>query len=127
MDSNIILEKINRKAYDSQVKYPSGKFSENHIFDEDKSVRWNREEVERQNNNRLAQIKAYRESEAQGEKDFRDDVIQYLLENYRINKNQKIAERIFSKAYDDGHSGGYGEVLTHAEEIADLIEDVLAM
>ena len=41
------------------------------------------------------------------------------------NFTEKQAEIISDKAYDKGHSCGYHEELTYAEELADLVKKVI--
>lgn len=50
------------------------------------------------------------------ESEFYDYMIQYIQEEYGFNK--KASERIFSKAYEDGHAYGYHEVKYHIDELS---------
>ena len=48
-----------------------------------------------------------------------------LIEDYRLDK--QIAEKICSKAYTEGHSGGYYEILTEAVDYGDFIEEIVSV
>jgi len=45
-----------------------------------------------------------------------------LLDNFGITDHPK-ADRLFALAWQRGHSSGYGEVLSEAEDLVDLIRD----
>lgn len=56
---------------------------------------------------------------------FKEDLIEALVEDYDITYS--MAERVYEYAWEDGHSGGYYEVVTHAVKYAELVEDCLKM
>jgi hypothetical protein len=58
----------------------------------------------------------YWEEEKQVAKLFRDD----LFEHLGIEGHPK-ADLLFSKAYEHGHSGGYSEIVSWAEDLLELI------
>lgn len=120
-----ILERIKEGYYNSTVEYPkSTRYRENHVFNEDKSVKWNREEVVRKNAE-IDKLKAdYRDSVNAGIEKFENDVIDYLMNNNSF-KNKKIAEKIYFKAYESSHSGGLSEVLNKADDLGDFVYDII--
>ena len=67
--------------------------------------------------------------EKMDELDCREDVFQqYLFNNlfqYEGKNREKVFERLYSHAYQIGHSSGYLEVATEFEEINDFVLDVL--
>jgi len=128
MDKSKILDKIRNKDYESKLQYPiEKKVKDGYIFDEDKSVKWNREEVERKNIEVDKTIKAYKKLSSMGAEDFQTDVVEYLVNSFDIKDNKQIAEKIFSKAYEDGHSNGYYEVFSQATDIGSFVEDILRL
>ena len=54
---------------------------------------------------------------------WRDNLANRLMNEYNIGYKE-IAEMIVSKAWEDGHSYGYGEVTWRAEDLAELVEKV---
>lgn len=70
----------------------------NHIFDEDQSVKWNREQVELNNNLIIEKI-------------------QYEV-GHRLSR--KKAEAIWNRAYEDGHSFGFYEIRCRLSDLIDL-------
>lgn len=54
---------------------------------------------------------------------WRDNLANRLMKEYNIGYKE-IAEMIVSKAWEDGHSYGYGEVTWRAEDLAELVEKV---
>jgi hypothetical protein len=99
-------EVINKyeKATDMPTRPKETTYSPNHIFDEEQSVKWNREEVIRRNeqikNDRAslqtARFKAIRDAE--------DEIVNYLADSYPLiskNKVRKLFDNIHSKFYRD--------------------------
>lgn len=92
----------------------------NHIFDEDQSVKWNREQVE--NNNQRYRDEVARLNTAKNKA--RDNVLELIYDKiqyevgYRISR--KKAQAIWSFAYERGHSS-FGFISIQSE-LSDLID-----
>ena len=116
-----IRDAWNAGAYHVQMDIPS-KVREGHIFDEDLSVKRNREMVEEYNANveRLQKEKTQRQSQLYRE--FTDDVVGYLMNTYDLNRRQ--AERVQSYVYIEKHSY-MGDYFSALDEIASMVSDVL--
>ena len=54
---------------------------------------------------------------------WRDNLANRLMKEYNIGYKE-IAEMIVSRAWEDGHPYGYGEVTCRAEDLAELVEKV---
>ena len=108
------------------MPYPSGKrYPEDHVFDEEKSVRWNREKVAEENKKRQQDLADYRASVRAGEDAFRNDVVSFIETEYGLNKAQ--AQAVFSLAYEQGHSAGFEEVLIHVQSFGSFAGDIIRM
>ena len=118
-----IAAKINARAYEPKMAFPKPQYARNHIFDEEKSVRWNREQEELHAEEYKKQLDAYRESANAGSRQFKEDVLLMLEENYGLNKKQ--LDIVYAAAYDDGHSAGFREVLYYANQYADCARDII--
>lgn len=113
------------------------KYKEDHVFDEDKSVKWNREEVNRKN-------KEYKEEQNRLIKEHKDEwdsmkntVISLIAEELKSilpgakaelihpDNLKKKADLIFAKAWERSHSYGMHEVLVEVEELVDFIDDFM--
>ena len=44
---------------------------------------------------------------------------------YRRNLNEKMAEKIFNQAWEDGHANGYHDVAWRAQNLAELVDDCI--
>ena len=122
-----IREKIENNSYKPTRTYPTvRKYSDNHIFDEDKSVKWNKEEVVRRNAELAAEMDAYRKEQSAKFREFENDVSEMLVTEYGI-PNKAIADKIVSKACEEGHSSGRYEILNYAIDYADFVEDILKL
>ena len=121
-----IYNNISAGQYDASVPYPSVKrYPKDHIFDEEKSVRWNREKAAGETNKRQQKLADYRASVLTGEDAFRSDVLSFIESEYDLNKSQ--ARAVFSLAYEQGHSAGFEEVLTHVQSFGSLASDIIRM
>lgn len=75
------------------------------IIDEDKTVKWNREEVQRRNEESKLKIQNLRKEENRRFKLLQNDVTQYIVETY--NFSLKKAQYIESRCYEHYHSEMY--------------------
>ena len=93
--------------------------AETYVFDENKSVKENREMVEAYNKQVKLNLMQYHNDCAQKYQDFKNDLIAAIQNDYNFNPVQ--AEVIYNEAYDDGHSYGYEEVINYAGYYIDFV------
>ena len=95
------------------------------ITDENQSVKWNKEQVELNNQNYR---KAVAELNTKKNK-MRDIVLNDIYERiqYQVGHNlsKKSAIKIWNYAYEIGHGFGLHEIKCHLDEIMDLVSEVL--
>jgi hypothetical protein len=90
-----------------------------HIFDEDKSVKWNREEVERQNAIIRQQNKEEREARYNARIEAEKLIIDYLHQEWSSISKVKIA-KLFRYIYDMHFEDNY-----QIERVIDICEEIL--
>ena len=114
-----IESKIRANIYDTKLHMPTRiPYRQGYVFDENQSVKWNREEAERREAQYHADLKEYRDDCNRLDREFMNDVISYIED--RTGKHEQ-AVQLFNYAYREGHDTGYGDVLTIADEILDII------
>ena len=96
-----------------------------HIFDENKSIKWNREQEERERQTRQDAISTNRQAEAAAVSRFSADLISAIQEEYRLSAGQ--ASRVYTEAWEYGHAYGLYEVLHCAESLGNFAQDILSM
>lgn len=89
----------------SKAKHNAPKYKEGHIFDEDKSVKWNREELSRVNTLIDTDNKAKQKEHFKNAKNIYEQIISKITEEYKINR--KVAEIIYRRAEADGSESVY--------------------
>lgn len=94
------------------------------IFDEEKSVRWNREQAEKAREVRKEALMAKRQAEQAANRKFEEDLVAAIQEDYHLTHEQ--ACRVYNKAYEFGHSAGFDEVIFYVVELGGLIVDTLS-
>lgn len=126
IDYDDVRQKLKDGEYDCKVKYPSRedfpKYPENHVFDENLSVKANREMIATENAKYDNAFRGYRVSQAAAEKRFNDDLNAAIMND---GVSLKTAEMIFGRAYEDGHSGGMDEVINGAECLTNFALDII--
>ena len=121
LDSDAILqerEKVDaayKEYYDLKRKKP---YPDDYVFDENNTVRWNREEVQRRNCELNAKV-----IDAQGvykslDNSFHIFLLKEVHENYGFTR--EMTEEIWGMAYEESHSSGYREVLNTFENLLDF-------
>ena len=111
--------------YKNQLEYPAiPRFKEGHIFDEEKSARWNREECERQIEEARQKRKKYNEESARMYNILRSDTIEAIMNEYGFNEKQ--AAKIYDYAYNEKHSH-MSDVFYYIDEICGLFKEIQKM
>ncbi|KXY51220.1 hypothetical protein AT268_32515 [Bacillus cereus] len=111
--------------YEPQQEYPSHiKFSEKHVFDEEKSVKWNREEVERQNEQVKQRKMKWNSEKSRLNAKLQNDCVQILKEDYGLNEAQ--AEKLYGYVYNDKHSCMH-DFFIYLEEFAGVTKEILSL
>lgn len=121
MDIQEIREKYNNGDYTYKVDIPK-KVWDDHIFDEDLSVRRNRELVKEHNDNvnRMQQDK--RKKQAEFDKQFTNDIVEYIIENYNLTEKQ--ARKVESYVYQEHHSY-MGDYFCYIDDFASFAYDII--
>lgn len=94
------------------------------FIDEEKSVRWNKEEVVRQQETYDAEVKRLNQ-----EKNKRRDSL--YSELYKVIKSEVKgisigdAKSIFGRAYEEGHSYGYAQVFSELDDLMSFVSDIV--
>ena len=107
--------------------YPKGdsvKFlPEDFIFDENQSVKWNRQKV--QEHNKLAETikKDYWNKMGDIDAWFNQQVRESIQND--IHVSEKVADIIFNQAWEDGHANGYHEVVLYAQRYCEFVQQIL--
>lgn len=94
------------------------------VIDEDKSVKWNREEVIRLQNAYDEEVKKLNTKKNKCRDYLYKElykVIRYEIKGITIND----AQQIFQYAYNKGHSYGYNEIFTKLDELITLIRGIV--
>lgn len=117
------LKEALRNGYYDTV-YVRPKFlREGTIIDEEKSVRWNREEVERRNKEMREKVEENRRQRREKERQQHDDIVRVYANDSGLSEEQ--IGKIYSYAYSKYHSSGMSEVINEMDELIDLVVDVM--
>lgn len=96
------------------------KYKEGTIFDEEKSVRWNREEVDRRNNLHQEEVKRLNREKNQMYEKLVNLIYRYIIQETKVSKEKAI--KIYNYLYEEYHSYGLTECINHLDDLLDLFE-----
>lgn len=122
MDISKIRENYNNGYYNVPYTEPMIMLPADHVFDEDLSVRANREMVEEHNKKCDEQRRTRRAAQNSLEKQLRNDVTDYIIEAYDLTKRQ--AELVESFVYSEKHSF-MCDYFSSIDDMADFAEDLI--
>ena len=88
------------------------------IIDEDKSVRWNREEIERLNDIHTEEVKKLNRKKNLLLANIEDAIEKYIIEETKVSK--KRAEKIYKYLYEEYHSYGIRECIRHLDDLLEI-------
>lgn len=114
------------KASDMPTRTKERTYSADHIFDEEQSVKWNREEVIRRNEEINKERDTLQRARYKAIMDAEEDIVNYLSENYpKISKEKvrKLFDKIHSEHYRDHFNCEIQPVIDMCEEYLDLFSE----
>lgn len=98
------------------------KLKEGTVIDENKSVKWNREEVERINALRDEELKKLNTAKNLERTKLEEEIVKKLADEGKITYAK--AKKIYSYAYSQDHSWGLGAVINTAHDLMDFFLEV---
>lgn len=98
------------------------KYRTGDVIDEDKSVKWNREEVERRIKSREEEVKRLNREKAEINKLYEEGIKARLAKEYDLSLEE--VELIWNHAYSEEHSSGLNTVYTYFDDLASLYDDL---
>lgn len=100
------------------------KVLENHVFDENLSVKENREMAVKHNQEVVEQSKRRMREQALLDSQFTQDIVGYLVGAYHFS--QDVAKKVEGFVYTEHHSSMY-DYFNYIDEIADLVSECMSL
>ena len=96
------------------------------IFDEEKSVRWNREEVERRNLLHEEEVKRLNNEKNKLREELISEIKKYIIEQIGANtKNVNLkANKIYNYLYSKYYAFGFNEIINKMDDLLELIKSI---
>lgn len=106
---------------------PTGlqKYKAGHIFDENMSVKWNRDKLEEENKKYGDEIVRLNIERNKGFSAAYELAYQKIQDDVGHDLSRTAAEKIFNYAYDDKHAYGFHEVRWELERLIELVSKIL--
>lgn len=121
LDLTEIQQRYNSGYYTYKSKTPVF-YKEGHIFDENLSVKRNREMVKEANDKARSEQKFAQNEQANLDKLFKDNCVDYLVHIYNFKRS--TAEYIYNYCYGEKHDSMY-EFFWFLDEIAEVVDNCL--
>ena len=91
------------------------------VIDEEQSVRWNREQVEFQNNQYQEEVKRLNQLKNDKVKEVSEQIYNKIMDG-TPGLSRKAAIQIWNYAYNNGHAFGWNDILCNLNEIIDIVD-----
>lgn len=106
---------------------PAGirKVRADHVFDEEKSVLWNREMVEKNNADYQAEVARLNTNKNKRRDAILENIFRLIQEEVGHNLSRVKAKRLWSYAWELGHSNGFKEVYYYLQDLIELAKMLL--
>ena len=99
-------------------KKPEGYKKDNYVYDENKSVKWNRDHQKELTDKYLNDFNLYRSKSLYLEKQFMNDLKSAI--SIQFDLTPKNAELLANIAYEESHSDGLNLIVTTARDLGEL-------
>ena len=111
------------RAFALSCKPTAKRVPKGYVFDEDKSVRWNAEQVESHNAAIQKEVSEKQKARSLAINQATDSIIALIVDEFYGKINSKQAKVIWNIAYDSGHSGGRYEIKAQLQRLMDAFYD----
>lgn len=134
----VIQENIKNGKYEVNMEYPkkpegfsythkdengNRNFKDIYIYDENKSVKWNKEHREELVNKYYEEIDKIHRASNEKEEKFKKDLISAVKAEYGLTDNQAL--NVYVRAWEEGHADGLNQVVYEAMDYADFARDII--
>lgn len=96
-----------------------------YVFDEEKSVKWNAEQVEKYNSARNKEAFELQQSRNIAINEAVDEICKLIVIEFYNKINVEQARVIYDMAYEDGHAFGYTEIRSVLGDLIDKFKDFI--
>lgn len=103
------------------------KYKAGHIFDENMSVKWNRDKLAEENKKFQDEVARLNTLKNKGLLAAHELVYQKIQEDIGHDLPRAAAEKIFSYAYESKHAYGFYDVRCELERLTELFAEILEM
>lgn len=101
------------------------KYKPGHIFDENMSVKWNRDKLEEENQKYRDEVNRLNAEKSKGLWTVHDLVYKKIQEEVGHELSERAAAVIFNYAYDSKHAYGFYAVRQELEGLIELVSKIL--
>nr|DAT58976.1 MAG TPA: hypothetical protein [Caudoviricetes sp.] len=102
--------------------YPE--LAEGTVIDEEKSVRWNKEEVERRNALRVQEIIDLKNEKDSVKNSLEEEIVCKFAKEYSVHIES--VKKIYSYAFLQDHAYGIRDVINTTESLIELFKDIIS-
>lgn len=101
------------------------KVPQNHVFDENQSVKWNKEKVIENNTAYQAEVARLNTAKNRARDAAYEDIYLAIQSEVGHGLTCKGAKKIWEYAYEQGHASGIHNIMCSLEELLELVSEVL--
>lgn len=115
------------EAMEQMSCVPAGikKVRADHIFDDEKSVRWNREMVEKNNADYQAEVTRLNTVKNKRRDAILENAYRLIQEDVGHDLSRVKAQRLWAYAWEQGHANGFPDVYYHLMDMVELARMLL--
>ena len=121
-----LIDAIKNDDYKVKMEYPKrpeGYKKENYVYDENQTVKWNREHQEILSKKYQQDLKDFHGETSNKEINFKNDFINSIVNEYKLS--DKTANLIYNKSWDQGHAEGLLSVVYEAKDLLDFVVEII--
>lgn len=113
------------RAFSISCKPTAKRVPKGYVFDEDKSVRWNAEQVESYNAEIQKEVSEKQKARSLAINQAADGIIALIADEFHDKINNEQAKVIWNIAYDRGHFGGKCEIEAQLQQFMSAFYDFI--
>lgn len=101
------------------------KVPQNYVFDEDQSVKWNKEKVIENNTAYQAEVARLNTAKNKARDAIHEDIYRTIQSEVGHGLTREGARKIWEYAYERDHAYGIHDIMSCLEELLELVSEVL--